>query len=50
MAKGTSNYVKPKKQVIKELDEAIGDAPAPVQKPKPKPAPKPKQEKKWWES
>jgi len=51
MAKGTSEYMKPKKQTIKELDESTGDTPVqnPTIQPKPAPAPKPVVEKKWWE-
>jgi hypothetical protein len=56
MAKGTSDYVKPKQQTYREIDEALDTTtkPAPNQKaptsaPKPAPAPKPVVEKKWWE-
>lgn len=56
MPRGTSNYLKPKGQTIKELDEAIGEGtqPQPQQPPPQQPAPKPAPKqapkpKPWWE-
>lgn len=44
MPKGTSGYLKPKKQTVREIDEAA--APPPTKSPKqPKPSPK----KEWWQ-
>lgn len=49
MAKGTSGYLKPKKQVYKELDEAeVGTSKATTTKPAPPPLKQPKP-KQWWE-
>lgn len=44
MAKGTSGYLKPKKQTIREIDQATGESP-----PATKPPKQPKPKKQWWE-
>lgn len=55
MPRGVSDYLKPKSQTVKELDEATGETPTPTpppQQPAPKPTPKPAPDPKpkaWWE-
>lgn len=46
MAKGTSEYMKPKKKTLREIDEATGQSKSP---PATKPPTQPKPKKQWWE-